>query len=136
MAKDNTDVVLDYLKSNLYTLANTSYEIGTTFAQDYVVPGLRSLFSTHPDIASLLLLLLILYTSLMILNTATRWMYSFVMTVIRMIFLAALVLGAVWIIKIGQGEDASASVASSVDWAKAKGREYILNIAGGFINRR
>ena len=52
-----------------------------------------------------------------------------------MAVMAALILGAVWVIKAGQGEDASKAVGGSVQWAMDKGKRYIWNTAGDFLNR-
>jgi len=52
-----------------------------------------------------------------------------------MVFLAALVLGAMWVIKVGQGENASESVSGGVQWAMDKGKRYVWNAAGEMLNR-
>jgi len=76
-----------------------------------------------------------LYVSLVVLNTASRWLYSFVMGIMRMAVMGALVLGVVWAIKVGQGEDATETVSGGLQWAMDKGKRYVWNAAGEFLNR-
>ncbi len=125
----------DYLKSASFAAVNKSFSEGWAVTQDYVFPTLRSLLSSHPDITSLFLLLIMLYVSLVVLNTASRWLYSFVMGIVRMAVMGALVLGVVWAIKVGQGEDATETVSGGLQWAMDKGKRYVWNAAGEFLNR-
>jgi hypothetical protein len=62
-------------------------------------------------------------------------MYSFIMGVFRMAVMLVLILGAVWVVKVGQGEDASPKIAGSVQWAMEKGKRYVWNAAGELFNR-
>lgn len=127
--------LIDYAKSYCYSILAKMSSHGYTLGQEYVFPTLQSLLSSHPDITSLFLLLITLYISILVLNTASRWMYSFIMSIVRMVFLAALVLGAMWVIKVGQGENASESVSGGVQWAMDKGKRYVWNAAGEMLNR-
>jgi Nuclear pore assembly and biogenesis len=136
MSKEYLQTLLDYAKSYSYHFLGKSYSQGWALSQEHIFPTLRSLLSSHPDITSLVLLLIVLYVSLTVLNTASRWMYSFVMGIIRMAVMLALVVGAVWVIKVGQGEDASATVTGGINWAMDKGKQYIWNTAGDLFNRR
>jgi phosphoglycerol transferase MdoB-like AlkP superfamily enzyme len=129
------NTILEYAKSYSSQFLNKSFSTSYAFAQDYVYPTFRSLLSSHPDIASLLVLLVTLYVSLMVLNTASRWMYSFIMGFVRMVVLAGLVAGAVWVVKTGQGENATESMAGGVQWAMDKGKRYVWDAAGNFLNR-
>jgi hypothetical protein len=47
----------------------------------------------------------------------------------------ALVLGLVWVIEAGQGEDTLKAAKGSLEWAMDKGKRYIWNAAGDFLNR-
>lgn len=136
MSQTELQALLDYAKSVFYKVASTVYSEGWKISQDYVIPTVRSVSSTHPDIASLFVLLITLYISLRVLNTASRWMYSIVMSIVRMVIFGVLVLGAVWMVKVGQGEDASKTVTDGVQWAMDKGRQYVWNAAGELFNRR
>jgi hypothetical protein len=127
--------LIDYAKSYSYAFLAKTSSHGYTLGQDYVFPTLRKLLSSHPDITSLFLLLITLYISILVLNTASRWMYSFIMSIVRMVFLAALVLGAVWVIKVGQGENGSETAAGGVQWVMDKGKRYVWNAAGEMLNR-
>ena len=71
----------------------------------------------------------------MVLNTASRWIYSFIFGLIRMTIMAALVLALVWVIEAGQGEDASNTVGGSLEWAVDTGKRYVWNAVGDFLNR-
>jgi len=135
MSSNDFQSVIDFLKSASSKILSKTYSEGWTLGQNHVFPLVRSLLSNHPDIASLLLLLITLYVSLMVLNTASRWMYSMVMTIVRMVFLVAMVLGAIWLVKVGQGEDGAETVMNSVQWALNKGRRFAWNAAGEFFNR-
>jgi hypothetical protein len=126
---------LDYAKSTGYSFLSKTYSQGYALTEQHVAPTVRSLLSNHPDIASLALLLIIFYISLLVLNTASRWMYSIIMSVVRLLFMAALVLGVVWVVKVGRGEDAVQTVTDSVQWAVEKGREYAWNVAGQVFKR-
>ena len=127
--------LLDYAKSYTYALLAKSMSHGYALGQEYILPTLRNLLTNHPDITSLFLLITTLYISVMVLNTASRWMYSFIMSIVRTIFLAMLVLGTIWVIKVGQGEDVSETVAGGVHWAVDKGKRYVWNAAGEMLNR-
>jgi hypothetical protein len=70
-----------------------------------------------------------------VLNTASRWMYSIIMSIVRLLFMGALVLGAIWVVKVGRGEDAVQTVTDSVQWAAEKGRKYAWNVAGQVFKR-
>jgi hypothetical protein len=118
-----------------YKVLSKTYTGSWTVAEEYILPMFRSLLSSHPDIASLLLLLIVLYVSLMVLSTASRFMYSMVMTVVRMAVLAAMVLGAVWLVKVGQGQNGTETVSNGLNWAVNKGRQYAFQAAGEFLNR-
>jgi hypothetical protein len=121
---------LDYAKSMGYSFLSETYSQGYALTEQHIAPTVRSLLSNHPDIASLALLLIVFYISLLVLNTASRWMYSVVMSIVRLLFMAALVLGAVWVVKVGRGEDGLQTVTDGVQWAVEKGREYAWNVAG------
>ena len=127
--------LLDLAKSYSYAFLAKSTSQGYALSQEYIFPILRNLLSSHPDITSPFLLLITLYISLMILNTASRWIYSFVISILRMIFMATLVLGAVWVIKVGQGENGSEAVAGGVHWVVDKGKRYFWNPADEMFNR-
>lgn len=71
----------------------------------------------------------------MVLNTASRLLYSAVMGVVRMLFFGGLVLGAVWMIKIGQGGDTSQTFANGLQWVVDKGKRYVWNAAGDLFNQ-
>jgi uncharacterized membrane protein len=129
------DTLLEHAKTYSSQFLSKSFSTGYGLARDYVFPTLRSLLSSHPDITSLLLLLVTLYVSLMVLNTASRWMYSAVMGVVKMVVMLALILGAVWVVKTGQGENATENMAGGVQWAMGKGKRYAWNAAGGYLNR-
>jgi hypothetical protein len=135
MSSSDFQNLLDFLKSISGSVLNQSYKEGSNALQNYVFPTLRSLLSSHPDIMSLFLLLITLYVSLMVLNTASRWMYSFVMGIVRMVFMGALVLGVVWAIKVGQGEDPSATVNGITQWAMNKGKQYSWSAASKLFNK-
>jgi hypothetical protein len=62
-------------------------------------------------------------------------MYSFVMGFVRMLFMGALVLGVVWAIKVGQGEDASATMNGGIQWAINKGKRYVFGAAAELFKR-
>ena len=68
----DAQIILDYAKSYFYAFISKAYAQGWVFGEQYVFPTLRNLLSSHPDITSLFLLLLVLYISLMVLNTASR----------------------------------------------------------------
>jgi hypothetical protein len=129
------DSVVETLKSYSAQFLSKSASTSYAAAQDYVFPTLRSLLSTHPDITSLFLLLITLYVSLMVLNTATRWMYSTVIGFVKMLVMLALILGVVWVVKVGQGENGTESIAGGAQWVMDKGKRYIWNAAGEFLNR-
>jgi hypothetical protein len=57
-------------------------------------------------------------------------MYSLIMGLIRMAFMLTLLLGAVWVIRVGQGEDVPAHVTGGLQWAMDKGKQYVWNAAG------
>jgi hypothetical protein len=129
------NTIIEYLKSFSVQFLNKTFSTSYTFAQEYVFPTLRSLLSSHPDITSLLLLLFLLYASLVVLNTASRWMYSFILGFLRMVVMLALVLGAVWVIKVGQGENATEHISGGVQWAMGKGKRYVWDAAGDLLKR-
>lgn len=52
-----------------------------------------------------------------------------------MAVMLALLLGAVWVIRVGQGEDASPKVPGGIQWAMDKGKQYVWNAAGELLNR-
>jgi len=135
MSNFDLQSLIDYAKSYSYAFLAKSSSQGYSLGREYVFPTLRSLLSNHPDITSLFLILITLYISLVVLNTASRWMYSFVMGIIRMAFLAALVLGAVWVIKVGQGENGSETITGGAQWVMDKGKRYVWNAAGEMFNR-
>jgi Nuclear pore assembly and biogenesis len=135
MSQLDLQSLLDYLKSYSFSFLSKSYSQGWTLCQEYVLPALRSLLSSHPDIASLFLLLITLYVSLMVLNTASRWMYSLVLGIVRMFFMMALVVGALWVVRVGQGKDTSEDVLGNVQWAMDKGKQYIWNVVGDLLHR-
>lgn len=62
-------------------------------------------------------------------------MYSIVMSLVRLFFMAALVLGAAWVVKVGRGEDAVETVSQTVQWVMDKGRQYAWSAAGQVFNR-
>jgi hypothetical protein len=135
MSSTDLQSLVDFLKSISGSFLNKSFTEGSNAFQNYVFPTLRSLLSSHPDIMSLFLLLITLYVSILVLNTASRWMYSFVMGIVRMVFMGALVMGVVWAIKVGQGEDASATMNGGIQWAINKGKQYVFGAAGELFNR-
>ena len=135
MSNFDLQSLIDYAKSYSYAFLAKSSSQGYSLGREYVFPTLRSLLSSHPDITSLFLILITLYISLVVLNTASRWMYSFVMGIVRMAFLAALVLGAVWVIKVGQGENGSETITGGAQWVMDKGKRYVWNAAGEMLNR-
>lgn len=134
MSQGDLQSLLGYLKSLSFSFLSKTYLQGWSFGQEYVVPTFRSLLSSHPDITSLFLLLITFYVSLMILTTASRWMYSFIMGIFRMTVMLVLILGTVWVIKVGQGEDASPKVAGGVRWVMDKGKRYVWDAAGELFN--
>ena len=127
--------MLDYAKSIAVSLLSKAYIQGYVLTEQYILPTLRSLLSNHPDVASLLLLLITLYVSLLVLNTASRWMYSIIMSLVRLFFMAALVLGAVWVVKVGRGEDIVKTVGGGMQWTMDKGRQYAWAAAGQVLHR-
>ena len=135
MSQADIQSLLDYLKSLSFSFISKAYLQGWSLSQEYVFPTVRSLLSSHPDITSLFLLLITLYVSLMVLSTASRWMYSFIMGIFRMAVMLVLILGAVWVVKVGQGEDASPKIAGVFQWAMDKGKRYVWNAAGELFNR-
>jgi hypothetical protein len=135
MSSTDLQSLVEFLKSISGSFLNKSFAEGSSAFRNYVFPTLRSLLSSHPDIMSLFLLLITLYVSLLVLNTASRWMYSFVMGFVRMLFMGALVLGVVWAIKVGQGEDASATMNGGIQWAINKGKRYVFGAAAELFKR-
>jgi hypothetical protein len=127
--------LVNTLKSYSYYFLSKSSSQGWAVGQEYVFPTIRSLLANHPDITSLFLLLIVLYVSLMVLTTASRWMYSFVMGILRMVFVAALILGAVWVVKVGQGENGKETLSGGAQWVMDKGKQYVWNAAGEMFNR-
>lgn len=51
-----------------------------------------------------------------------------------MLFMMALVLGTLWVVRVGQGKDAS-EVVGSVQWAMDKGKQYVWNSVGELLHR-
>lgn len=135
MLQANLQSLLDYSKSLSFSFLSKTYSQGWLLGQEYVFPTLRSLLSSHPDITSLFLLLITFYVSLMVLSTASRWMYSLIMGTIRMAVMLALLLGAVWVIRVGQGEDSLPKVPGGIQWAMDKGKQYVWNAVGELLNR-
>jgi hypothetical protein len=135
MSQVDPQSLLDYFKSISFSFLSKMYLQGWSLCQEYVFPTLRSLLSSHPDITSLFLLLITFYASLMVLTTASRWMYSFIMGTIRMAILLTLILGLVWVIRVGEGEDASLKAMEGVQWVTDKGKRYIWNTAWELFNR-
>jgi Nuclear pore assembly and biogenesis len=135
MSQADLQNLVDFLKPYGYSFLSKLYSQGWILGQEYIFPTFRSLLSSHPDIISLFLLLVTLYMSLMVLNTVSRLMYSFVMGILRMSVMVALVLGAVWIVKAGRGEDATEMFAGGVQWVLGKGKQYVWNATGNFLNR-
>ena len=135
MSSTELQSIIDFVKNASAKVLSKTYSEGWTLGQNYLLPTVRSIWSSHPDIASLIVLLITLYVSLTVLNTASRWMYSMVMTMVKMVFLVAMVLGAVWLVKVGQGENGTESVANGVQWAVNKGKQYAWNAAGEYLNR-
>jgi hypothetical protein len=128
--------ILDYAISISFFFLSKAYILGYTLTTQYIFPIVRYILSNHPDVVSLFLLLLSLYISLLVLNMASRWMYSIVMGFVRLFLMAVLVLGAVWVVKVSRGEDAVQMVSQNVLWAMDKGRQYAWNMAGqAFFNR-
>jgi len=134
MSQD-VQTILDYAKSIGFSFLSKAYTQGYALTEQYILPTLRSLLSNHPDVASLLLLLITFYVSLLVLNTASRWMYSIVMSLVRLFFMAALVLGAVWVVKVGRGEDAVKTVSEGMQRVMYMGRQYAWAAAGQVLNR-
>jgi hypothetical protein len=85
---------------------------------------------------SLFLMLITLYVSLMVLNTASRLIYSFIFGMIRMAVMGVLILGVVWVIKAGQGDidTVSNALVDNVQWVMDQGKRYIWNAAGDLLN--
>ena len=57
------------------------------------------------------------------------------MGTVRMAIMLALVLGVVWVIRVGEGEDASLKAMEGVQWVMDKGKRYIWNAALELFNR-
>jgi Nuclear pore assembly and biogenesis len=126
----DVQTVINALKWFHVNVISHVYVKAYTLSQKYILPTAQSLASRHPDLASLLLLLILLYVSLMVLRTASRWMYSLVVGIVRTAFILLLLLGTIWIIKVGQGDDKTADkFASSFQWALNKGKQVAWNAA-------
>jgi hypothetical protein len=58
------------------------------------------------------------------------------MGILLLAFMLALVVGALWIIEVGQlGEDASTDMALKFRWAMGKGKEYAWIVAHALFKR-
>jgi hypothetical protein len=81
-------------------------------------------------------MLITLYVSLMVLNTASKLIYSFIFGMIRMAVMGVLVLGVLWVIKAGQGDIDTVSnvLGGSVQWIMDQGKRYIWNATGDLLN--
>ena len=135
MSSNDLQNVIDFVKSVSAKVAGKTYTQGMALSEAYVFPTLRSLLSSHPDIASLLVLLIVLYISITVLTTASRFVYSMVMSIVRMVVLAGMILGTVWLVKVGQGQNGTETVLNSVQWAVNKGRQFAWNAAGEYLKR-
>jgi len=135
MSSADLNNLFEYVKSLSAQILNKSASSTWYVSKEHIAPTLRNLLQSHPDFTSLLLLLITLYVSIMVLTTASRWMYSAVMTMVKLVFTMALILGAVWVVKVGQGENATETVTSGIQWTMNQGKRYVWNAAGEILNR-
>ena len=72
----------------------TSY---TTSLKTHLVGPLKQYATSQPDLTNIALLLFIVYLSLVILGMASRWIYSVVVTTLRLLLFVAVIGGGIWV---------------------------------------
>ncbi|RPB03195.1 hypothetical protein L873DRAFT_1801337 [Choiromyces venosus 120613-1] len=72
----------------------TSY---TTSLKTHLLGPLKQYATSQPDLMNIALLLVIVYLSLSILGMASRWIYSVVITTLRLLLFVVIVGGAIWV---------------------------------------
>ncbi|KAG0634317.1 hypothetical protein HOY80DRAFT_928892 [Tuber brumale] len=72
----------------------TSY---TTMLKAHLISPLKQYATSQPDLMNIVLLLVIVYLSLSILGMASRWIYSVVISTLRLLLFVALVGGGIWV---------------------------------------
>ncbi|CUS08710.1 unnamed protein product [Tuber aestivum] len=72
----------------------TSY---TTSLKTQLVVPLKQYATSQPDLMNIALLLVIVYLSLSILGMASRWIYSIVITTLRLLLFVAVIGGGIWV---------------------------------------
>lgn len=72
----------------------TSY---TTSLKTHLVGPLKQYATSQPDLTNIALLLFIVYLSLVILGMASRWIYSVIITTLRLLLFVGVIGGGIWV---------------------------------------
>lgn len=82
---------------NILSLASRLAMMTLSYVLGAIQPPLQSIFSTHPDLMGILLVLLIFYVSLLVLKQSLRSFWGMITTFVRLFVLLAVVGGAGWV---------------------------------------
>lgn len=83
--EEYSEIAMEYVQYFI----RRAYEIG--------YPIIKNALTSNPDLTSVLILLIILYISLLILSHATRMIYSTIMSFVKLLVVAIILLGIFWI---------------------------------------
>ncbi|KAG5362146.1 hypothetical protein CJU90_4837 [Yarrowia sp. C11] len=82
---------------NVLSIASRLAMMTLSYVFGAIQPPLQSIFSTHPDLMGILLVLLIFYVSLLVLKQSLRSFWGMLATFVRMFVLLAVVGAAGWV---------------------------------------
>lgn len=85
------------LTMNILSIATRLAMMTLSFVTGAIRPPLQSIFSTHPDLVGILLVLVIFYVSLLVLKHSLRSFWGMVTSFVRLFFLLVIVGGMGWV---------------------------------------
>ena len=123
------DIAAETLLPLLFSTARNISSIGTLILTRVLSESspLRQLFSGSPDLYRLAALVAAGWLGLMVLSMATRWIYSLVVMVMRLVCVVAIALVGLWVYAVGMDEAAAAGAAlvGRLRGEGAKGRQGV-----------
>ena len=124
------DIAAETLLPLLFSTARNISSVSTLILTRVLSESspLRQFFSGNPDLYQLAVLVAAGWLGLMVLSMATRWIYSLVVMVLRLVFVVAIALVGLWVYAVGVDEAATvgAALVDRLRGEVAKGREGVL----------
>ena len=122
------DRMADQVIDVLQTILGKTLHFSDTTVRQHIIPQVQNLLSTHGDITSILLLVAVAYFSILILGRASRWMYSLVMTIVRLAFFALFAVAAIYAIRGNQNGTTDFKQLGGMMMRWMLGRQSILDL--------